>query len=75
MLEPKYKIGDKVWKIVHNKATEVTVFAVALSKDWQKVEKYLYNAGEENSNTTSAIYCFDNDQTIFPTREELIASL
>lgn len=74
-MEPKYKIGDKVWKILGGKAIEVTVYGVALSRDYNQKEKFVYNAAETNSISTSSIYCFDTEETLFTSRETLINSL
>lgn len=67
MPKPKYQIGDEVWVIRHGKAVKGEVTRV-LMMCGEKTNFFRY--------ATSPIgYLIHNESDLFPTKEELLASL
>ena len=73
-IETKYDIGQKVWFMWNNKATQRKIVGVIVNKDNEQQSEEYDIAGLEDVDMTLYDVTFKLDD-IFPTKEELLKSL
>lgn len=73
-IETKYDIGQEVWFMWNNKATQRKIVGVCVSKDNEQQSEEYDIVGLEDDDMTLYDVTF-KPEDIFPTKEELIASL
>lgn len=70
-IETKYNVGDKVWLITHNTICNLTITSIMFTS------YHTFNSIKYGFGGTEKTGMFDlvEEKFVFPTKEELIASL
>lgn len=68
-IETKYNIGDEVWYIIGEKAKQGKVLGITITETSEKITGYYYVVSNGPS------HCSFIEQSLYPTKEELLNSL
>ena len=70
-IETKYNVGDKVWLITHNTICDLTITSIMVTscRSFNSI-KYGFGPTEK-----TGMFDFVEENLVFPTKEELLASL
>lgn len=71
IIETKYNVGDKVWLIVHNRICNLTITNIMFTS-YPTFNSIKYGFGKTEK---MGMYDLVEEKLVFPTKEELIASL
>lgn len=69
MKEPKYKIGDKVWRMADNKPVEAEIFSIRFTHDIFRYEVF------ETEYKDGGLYHPQPESALFRTKQDLLNSL
>lgn len=75
VIETKYNKGDKVWRMENNKAIQVEISAIETFHVGTNQDRIRYNAKDCLNPGTWLDHTKLQESDLFPTKEELLASL